>query len=310
MLSNEEYVVLSLELHLFFARIMKEHAIFLEAGFTPKNANLAKEADRYKLTFENFLSRVIDLSNGMIRPSVLNSSEIVTDFTLGTEQKTQYFTGIPINQTITIREAQLYGNRKPNVTPTMVLNVQKLNQNMIVTLDNFINFKSNILNDVLSCNIFTTNYPNFIEHIIREAEEYHDSLIQLEAKEDIENKPLEDTELFWDNIMMEHALFIRGSLDPTEKQLIIEANDFAEKYDVLMKRLQVATALTLANVTDDTLKETIKFKDYKQSGVKGISECKIRSIILPLLADHVLREANHYIRLLKQSSPNRYTWRL
>ena len=33
-------------------------------------------------------------------------------------------------------------------------------------------------------------------------------------------------------------------------------------------------------------------------GAKGISGCKIRSVILPLLADHVLREANHYIRLL------------
>ena len=30
-----------------------------------------------------------------------------------------------------------------------------------------------------------------------------------------------------------------------------------------------------------------------------IERCKIRSLILPLLADHVLREANHYIRLLE-----------
>ena len=31
---------------------------------------------------------------------------------------------------------------------------------------------------------------------------------------------------------------------------------------------------------------------------KGILECKIQGLILPLLADHVLREANHYLRLL------------
>ena len=28
-----DYVTLSLESHLFFARIMKEHSLFLEAGF-------------------------------------------------------------------------------------------------------------------------------------------------------------------------------------------------------------------------------------------------------------------------------------
>lgn len=44
---------------------------------------------------------------------------------------------------------------------------------------------------------------------------------------------------------------------------------------------------------------TQKFRDFKQAGAEGIETCKIKSIILPLLADHVLREANHYLRLLE-----------
>ena len=35
---NDRFVIESLELHLFFGRIMKEHALFLRAGFTPANA--------------------------------------------------------------------------------------------------------------------------------------------------------------------------------------------------------------------------------------------------------------------------------
>lgn len=42
---NQNYVVDSLELHLFFARIMKEHAFFLKVGFLPPNANLAREGE-------------------------------------------------------------------------------------------------------------------------------------------------------------------------------------------------------------------------------------------------------------------------
>lgn len=38
------YIVQSLELHLFFARIMKEHSLFLKAGFTPANAELLKKS--------------------------------------------------------------------------------------------------------------------------------------------------------------------------------------------------------------------------------------------------------------------------
>lgn len=305
MLSNQRYVVLSLELHLFFARIMKEHSLFLEAGFTPKNANLAREADRYKATFETLLSRAVDLSNGIVRPAVLSSGEIVTDFTLGTEQKTQNFTGIPIQQNITIRESQLQSGTDPNITTEMVGRVRRLNQNASVAINGLINFKTKLLDDVLSCNVFTVNYPLLIEHILREAKLYRDYLMNLENGKDIEEAEFSETELFWDQIMMEHALFIRGLLDPTENQLINTSDDFAKEYAVLMERAKNATNQTISSVTDDTLKETIKFKEFKQAGTQGIAECKIRSIILPLLGDHVLREANHYIRLLKQRPTNR-----
>lgn len=305
MLSDQRYVVLSLELHLFFARIMKEHALFLEAGFTPKNANLAREADGYKTNFERLLSRAVDLSSGVIRPMVLSSGEIVTDFTLGSEQKTQNFTGIPINQSITVREAQLHSGTNPNITPAMVDSVRRINQGISGVLNGFINFKTQLLNDVLSCNVFTVNYPLLIEHILREARLYRDYLNDIENGQDIDNKDPRETELFWDQIMMEHALFIRGLLDPTENQLIDTSDNFANEYAVLLERVRNATDQTLASVTDETLRETMRFKDFKQAGTEGIAACKIRSIILPLLADHVLREANHYIRLLRQRPMNR-----
>lgn len=305
MLSDQRYVVLSLELHLFFARIMKEHALFLEAGFTPKNANLAREADRYKTNFERLLSRAVDLSSGVIRPMVLSSGEIVTDFTLGSEQKTQNFTGIPINQSITVREAQLHSGTNPNITPAMVDSVRRINQGISGVLNGLINFKTELLNDVLSCNVFTVNYPLLIEHILREARLYRDYLNDIENGQDIDNKDPRETELFWDQIMMEHALFIRGLLDPTENQLIDTSDNFANEYAVLLERARNATDQTLASVTDETLRETMRFKDFKQAGTEGIAACKIRSIILPLLADHVLREANHYIRLLRQRPMNR-----
>ena len=47
-LSNEDFVRQSLDLNLFFLRIMKEHSFFLEAGFTPVNADLARQADAFK----------------------------------------------------------------------------------------------------------------------------------------------------------------------------------------------------------------------------------------------------------------------
>lgn len=91
-------------------------------------------------------------------------------------------------------------------------------------------------------------------------------------------------------------MFIRGLLDPSEEELFNTADGFAKDYAKLLNVSRNAHDKTLAN---ESLQETIKFRDFKEAGTKGIEQCKIRSIILPLLADHVLREANHYIRLLK-----------
>ena len=43
---------------------------------------------------------------------------------------------------------------------------------------------------------------------------------------------------------------------------------------------------------------TERLRDFKAAGTQGLLECGIRSIIIPLLADHILREANHYLCVL------------
>lgn len=299
MTTEQKYVIQSLELHMFFGRIMKEHSIFLEAGFTPANSDFSKVADQYKNQFETVLYNAVQLGNGIISPAVVSSGEIVTDYTLGSEQKTQHFTGIVIDQDITNMESRLYGSDNPQITPALLQQVKHLNTKTLPLLDGLIEFKANLLEHVLSCHMFTVNYPLLIEHILREAKMYKSHLTALESGHS-PHESIKETELFWDQIMMEHALFIRGLLDPTEKSLIETSDKFADEYADLMQATKTATDMTIASVTNSTLQETTKYHAFKEAGTKGINECKIRSIILPLLADHVLRESNHYIRLLKQ----------
>ncbi|ENY8396477.1 TPA: DUF2935 domain-containing protein [Clostridioides difficile] len=299
MIDNQKYVILSLELHLFFSRIMKEHALFLEAGFTNKNYNLAMEADHYKKQFEDLLSYTVSASNGIIRPDILYSEELVTTLTSVAEQKTEEFTRIEINKNITTRELNLQSGVNPQVGQDLVNYVAQLNSDAIRLLDGLINFKERVLDGVLSCTIFTSNYPLLLEHIIHEANLYRSYVVDLENKIDIESKNAKEIELFWDHIMMEHALFMRGLLDPSEGELINTSNDFAIKFNELIEKTNEMTDSNIKNITEETLNETVEFKDFKEAGASGIEQCKIKSIILPLLADHVLREANHYIRILE-----------
>jgi hypothetical protein len=295
MRQSERYAVFSLELHLYFARIMKEHALFLMAGFTPANAAFIREADSYRQRFEALLAKAVQLADGVARQEVLGSGEVVTSFTLPAEEQTQRFTGISINQGITEREEKLRPSGSMGWRPAPIEQVRALNQTALRLLDGLISLKERVLSHVLSCRMFTMNYPLLIEHITREAKLYRDYVARLEADGDMDPQTMGDIEGFWNQIMMEHALFIRGLLDPTEGELVEGANTFAGDYALLLEQSRTAQDAVLA---ENSLEETERFRDFKTAGVRGIVACEIRSIILPLLADHVLREANHYIRLL------------
>ena len=210
---------------------------------------------------------------------------------------TESFTGISINKDITARELSLCNKcRQNNMNTVTYGQVRRLNQRAIRLLNGLISFKELVLRNVLKCKMFTMNFPLLIEHIIREAKLYREYIEMLENDGYLKDSSMQEIECFWNQIMMEHALFIGSLLDPTETQLINSADGFAKNYSDLLKTCRHTHDNT---VTAATLEETEKFRDFKRAGTQGIEECKIRSIILPLLADHVLREANHYIRLLK-----------
>ena len=295
----KDYVRTSLELHLFFARIMKEHSIFLQAGFMPKNTEYIQEAMLYKRQFERLLSDVVNLSNCMVSEKVLTSGEVVTKFTYGAERKTEELTGIAIDSNITLQELRLMGDNNFYGMSDITQYVCYLNETAITLLDGLINLKERLLRDVLCCKVFTANYPLLIEHILREARLYRQYVVMRQNGDNIECQDMKQVELFWNQIMMEHALFIRGLLDPTENDLITTADSFAKQYQQLIEEAKNMTDETIRSVTDKTIEETQKYIDFKTAGTKEIKECEIRSIILPLLADHVLREANHYFRILK-----------
>ena len=295
----ENYVTLSIETHLFFARIMKEHALFLEAGFPCKETQWIQRADRLRNEFENLLRQVMQFNCGLMNHEILKSQELVTQFTLQAERRTSQLTGISIDHRITMAEQQLEADCSGNRHKRMIRSIDQLNRKAIHLLDELIGFKESILREVEEGCLFTFNYPFLIQHILREAKLYRSILTDLVEDQRVSYKKIRDQEMFWNQIMMEHAWFIRGLLDPTETELIESADHFAVEYGELLEMARTQNCKAMDGIRRKSLEETLKYRKFKEAGAEGILNCEIASLILPLLADHVLREANHYIRILE-----------
>ena len=304
MLSNSKFIRQSLELHLFFTRIMKEHSFFLQIGFVQRDSNLMVKADMFRSEFDRLLADVISLSNGVVSASVLESGEVVTPFTLKAEMASAYLTGVNIPTSLTKAEQGLRAGDliKSIDNPVLEERVCMINQRAMNLVKALAQFKTMLLSNVLSCSIFTNNYPLLIDHILREAKFYYNLIQKLQNREEvILEREAYDQEVFWNRIMAEHSKFIRGLLDPTENDLIKIANNFGNEFDKLEEESKEAMDKTIpiSKVTEESLKATKEISEFKAEATKGLIDCKIRSIIMPLLGDHTLREANHYLRLLK-----------
>ena len=301
MLSNEEFIRQSLELNLFFIRILKEHAYFMEAAFSLKDQSLAQQADNLKCEFTTLLAETIMLADGVISPEVLSSGELVTKFTSDAERATEFYSGIRLDTELTSLELSLDRNLLPAISSLLVDQVSALNQKAITAATVLADYKSKLLQDILSCKIFTFNYPLLIDHILREARFYLKILYQLQNRQVVNIlEDIIDQEKFWDRIMAEHAKFIRGLLDPTEITLFNTANRYGKVFDVLTEQAMTMTEQTtiLPQLSSKTYKATASLRDFKTAATDGLLQGKIRALAVPLLADHVLREANHYLRLL------------
>ena len=97
------YIIKSLELNMFFLRIMKEHALFMSCGVIEKNRNYIDRALNFNKEFNALLNKTTDLS----RDVILIDDSMVTDYTLKSENIIMHQTGIAIDSRLTQKQVDL-----------------------------------------------------------------------------------------------------------------------------------------------------------------------------------------------------------
>jgi len=280
---------------------MKEHALFMAVAFPAKNEDLIQEAKAYNQYFNSLLTKAVTLASNVF--GIKNDA--VTQYTLEAEKATSYVTDFQIDTNLTNYELSLGSQPRYLPNQSIIEEVSTLNNQAIQATQGLIIYKTNLINGVLNCQIYTGNYPLLLDHIRREALFFVDLLSKLQYR--YEPNAIEEAirqQVFWNQIMSEHAKFIRGFLDPTEEDLIDIAQNFGEQFsDLNNKAIQMSQfPQTLPQITTESIQLTKDIQGFKTQGTEGILQCKIKSLIFPLLGDHTIREANHYLNLLESIS--------
>lgn len=298
-LTPARYISRSLELNLFFLRIMNEHSLLIEASLPAQNAGLAAQANTFKNQFRDLLAETVPMADGHVSPSVLNSGELVTEDTEKLEEMTQQFTGINIDTALTRSELQLKaGLGEPHMEPQ----VSDLNNRAISLTNALIEFKTMLLSERKICATFTEMFYSELEHLRDEAQHYVSELQTLQLKRNpATKKGVINEKVFWDDKMADHAEFIQHLLDPSEKLWIIKARGLASRFHRLKIRANAAKDRGILNkrlriLLLDEITATKSLAGLKDAIADAYQECKVKALFLPIWPDHVLREAHHFLR--------------
>ncbi|WP_409346237.1 DUF2935 domain-containing protein [Paenibacillus sp. MBLB4367] len=169
-------------------------------------------------------------------------------------------------------------------------------------------FKRKILGLILTCQLpGQNNFPLLVDHVSREANYFRNRLEELnQGKLEPLQDAIIDENVFFLKIMADHAKFIGHLLDPSERKLVDQARDFSHDFDQLLfqaqdldsMRPQSQTQPLLTQFLDQNRVSVKSLRDFKQAARDLIMQCKIKSIIHPLLADHVFREAERFLEII------------
>lgn len=193
--------------------------------------------------------------------------------------------------------------------PETAAAVRALNEESIRAAGLFRNFKRNLLILIINCRVRGFNFPLLVDHVAREAEYFVRNLTKFNQGilEPVQDAIISEN-VFWLKIMMEHSRFIASLLDQSERNLVHQALKFGDDFEVLLNQARDVESMLLrkqptypiiGKMNKDSQSATEELRNFKRAGLEFIRTCQIRNVINPLLADHVLREAEHFLLIIQ-----------
>jgi len=185
-------------------------------------------------------------------------------------------------------------------------------RDLIEAVKAIIEFKAELLRLIIQCRKAPgSNYPLLLDHIRREAERFLSLLLKPVPQDSLEL--LLEQEAFWLRIMKEHIEFVIHLLDPSERELIEQAETFRKTFSRLLETARDLLSMnevrpknfnTVIRFTRDVVRNTTQLRDFKAAAFELAALCELLSIVsTPLLLDHIRREADKFLSELEALLP-------
>ncbi len=302
MLSDSKFIENSLISNLYYLRTLREFCARVQLSLPSTYKEYIDTAGKLAKQCEELGREIMKYANGNIPSVALNSDIFVTPYTLRLEELTNKLFAYDINTDITKQELALEpGIPKPN--PEIVKSLEEINQEALRIANEFINFSSELSNNIGNQNAFCFYYNSLNTNTVYEMNVYISILERLINKDNLDPLYVIDYEYGFNKLMAGIATYIRGECDPIYVDVVNQANNFVNEYSNLVLEYEniILSPENQKNMTYNSIELSKRFKLFVEDCLNKLLKKELYFSSPPITKDNALTDINFFIYNLEEN---------
>ena len=298
MLDNKEIFQESLVNHLYFASSIRSFCISIGLTFFKNNQDYIDRAIKLGYRATDIINETISLMDKEIADEVIKNDVYITPYSKDVALLTEKLFGIDLMIAIDKDKEILKTRGLVNYDNNIMKKVDELNNKALILINDFKSFCNEIKGKIDNQELFSYLYPDFFKYMYDEISVYGRDIERILSKKDYTDFYLGEFSYYFNELLRESALYIRGFLDTKEQNVFDMAsfyvNAFANLTEKYLKNKDFNTNLSL-----ETEKLVENYKDFVSNNIEKLLKAEIYFITPPVTLDNFLTNINVYLFILK-----------
>ena len=302
MIDNKEISYESLSNHIYFAGSIRSFCSTIGLTFFKNNQDYIERAIVLGYRATDIINNTILLMNKELASEVISSNVYITPYTKDLKLLTQKLFDIDLKIQVDNDLKLLNSREEIEFNENFMKKIEDLNNKSLGLINDFKSFCSEIKTKLDNGELFSYLYPDFFNYMYDEISVYGRDIERIKSKKDYTDFYLNEFIYYFNELLRESSLYIRGFLDTKENDIFDMASFYANSFANLTEKY-------LKNKNDDLRGETeklvISYQKYIIDIIEKLLEAKISFITPPITLDNFLTNVNVYLFILKDVVVNK-----
>ena len=297
MIENKEIAYESLANHLYFAGSIRSFCSTIGLTFFKNNQDYIDRAIKLGYRATDIINETITLMDKDLAGDVIKSDVYITPYTKELDMLTQKLFDISLEIQVD-KDLELLNSRDIIIfNEEYIKKIDALNNKAISLIDDFKDFCSEIKTKLDNGELFSYSYPDFFNYMYDEISVYGRDLERIISKKDYTLFYLNEFAYYFNELLRESALYIRGYLDTKHQDVFDMASFYINAFANLS--LKYLKNNNNSDLSIETEKLVTNYKQFVSDTIEKLLSSKVYFITPPLTLDNFLTNINVYLFIIK-----------